>query len=901
MSDFPSVSTFGERLLTIVVRDTEQRESMLGDLREESARVAQRAGAARAANWHRRQSFGIAVRYGVMRLLRRKPPVRWISTADLEPQGPWWTGAARDVRYAWRAITQRPALSGAIIFTLALALAANSTTFSLLDALVLRPYRFAGVDRLIVATTGAQDNPFLDRINVTGADFREWREQAKTVTGWALYQWWDANLSGVDIPEQVPGFFVTPGYFSLLSAPPIMGREFLESESERGQHQRAVIGHGLWTRRFAADPNIVGKSIRLDGEPYEVVGVAPPGFNTPDGAEIWAPLALTAEQWANRRNENYGAVARLADGVELEQAQAELTAIIDTQRRDHPDTNHRRFAHIVSFTKGMADPGAGSFISIWQAAALLLLLIACANVANLLMARGAERASEYSIRLALGASRMRLFGQTLIEGLVLSIGAVLLSMPLIVVGLAMSRASIPASVLRFIPGWAFIRLDFELFTATALLGTVAMVTFSVLPAVQATKAQVSDTLRQSGRSLTPGRNRQWARSILATTQMALALALVFASTLAISAAYETVNGRLGFDKDNVLVAQLNLPERNYSDADTRRRFITDVSEAMRVIPAVADVGVVSIIPAAFNNSSRRVFPEGQDVTEQEAQTAQFRTATPEYFAAMKIPLMRGRLFNDNDRVDTPPVAILSTTLANRYWPDQDPIGKRFRLGLNGQRILDGQWITVIGISGDIVHNWFDRRLDMMYLPITQSAPYSVAIAVRTIGDPHALAGDLRRAVAKADADQPIAALDSLDTMVEERAAGFVFIARALGVVGVIALVLSIIGIYSLMAFLTAQRTQEMGVRMALGAGRWQVVRATTSRAIGITVAGTVIGSALAVGAGRVMESLLFGLVTTSFAQLAILVAVLGAVALLAAYVPARRASQIAPMSALRET
>ena len=851
-----------ERILVTVISDSELRESIIGDLREESARYAARFGTSGASRWHLRQSLGIAVRYGMMRALRRKPPVRWITTADLEPQGPWWTGAARDLRYAWRATRQRPMLSVAVMLTLALALAANSTTFSLMDALVLRPYRFAGVDRLIVATTVGPEDTFFDRINVTAADFREWREQSTTVAKWAMYQWWDANLSGVDTPEQVPGFFVTPGYFSLLSSPPAMGREFLESESQPGQHRRAIIGHGLWARRFASDPNIVGKSIRLDGEPYEVVGVAAPGFSTPDGAEVWAPIAMTEEQWANRRAESYGIIGRLADGAALAQAQAELTTIVDTQRRDHPDTNHRRYARILSFTKGLADPGAGSFISVWQVAALLLLLIACANVANLLMARGAERASEYSIRLALGSSRARLFGQTLMEGLVLSMGAVILAMPLIAIGLALSRASIPASVLRFVPGWAFIRLDIPLFLATAALGTVAMVIFSLLPAMQATKAQVADTLRQSGRSLTPGRNRQWARSALATTQMALALALVFASSLAMTAAYQTVNGRLGFDKNNVLVAQLNLPERSYSDAETRRRFITDVTDAMRGIPAASNVGVVSIIPAAFNNWSRRFFPEGQNVTEQEARTAQFRMATPEYFGAMKIPLMRGRLFDASDRRDSTPVAILSTTLAARYWGDQDPLGKRFKLA------VDGPWITVVGVAGDIVHNWFDRRLDMFYVPISQQAPYSLAFAVRTVGDPHALAGDLRRAVARVDADQPIASLDSLDNMVAERAAGFVFISRALGVVGLIALGLSIIGIYSLMAFLTTQRTQEIGVRMALGASRWQVVRVTTARAIAITIVGTAIGSALAIGAGRVMESLLYGLVSTSFAQLA---------------------------------
>jgi putative ABC transport system permease protein len=709
-----------------------------------------------------------------------------------------------------------------------------------------------------------------------------------------MYRWWDANLSGVDIPEQVPGFRVTPGFFALLNAAPVLGRDFVQSDAEPGS-RRVVLGHGLWMRRFASDPRIIGRSVRLDGEPYEVVGVAPAGFNTPDGAEVWASLVFDDAGWADRREQAFGIVGRLADGATIDQARAELTTIVDTQRRDHPDTNANRHARMQSFTQGMADPGAGAFIGVWQAAALLLLLIACANIANLLMARGAERASEYSIRLALGAGRARIFGQTVLEGLILSIGAIVLAMPLITIGLALSRRAIPASVLRFVPGWSFIRLDLDLFLATAALGTVAMLLFSILPALQATKAQVADTLRQSGRSLTPGRQRQLLRSALATTQMALALALVFASTLAISAADRTINGMLGFDKENLLVAQLNLPDRNYADADARRRFINEVVDGMKGIPAVSHIGVVNIIPAAFNNWSRRFFPEGENLTEQEARTAQFRMATPEYFAAMKIPLIRGRLFDDRDRPDTPQVAVLSTTLARRYWGDQDPLGKRFKLA------LDGPWITVIGVSGDVVHNWFDRRLDMLYVPMTQAAPYSIAFAVRTVGDPHALAGDIRRAVAKADADQPIAALDSLDKMVEDRAAGFAFIANALGVVGVIALVLAVVGIYSLMAFLTAQRTQEMGVRMALGAGRWHVVRATTSRAMTITLMGTAIGSALAFGAGRLMESLLYGMVTTSLAQLAVLVVVLGSVAILAAYIPARRAARIDPMLALRES
>jgi len=888
-------SRLAETILTLIIRDADLRESVLGDLREECARLSRRAGSTRAVRWHLRQSVGIAARYGAARLLRRKPPVRWITLADAEPDGPAWSGLVRDARYAWRAIAQRPAFSSAIVLTLALALAANSTTFSLLDALVLRPYRFPGVERLVVATTVAPGQDFFDRANVTAADFREWRDQATTVSQWAMYRWWEPNLSGVDVPEVVPGHLVSPGFFRLLGVSPALGREFLESEGEPGQHHRVMLGHGLWARRFNGDAAIVGKSVRLNGEVYEVVGVAPAGFSTPDGAEVWAPLAPTPEEWANRRAELYGLFGRLADGATVDGASAELAAIADAQRRDHPDTNSEREARVMSFTRGMADPGAGAFIGIWQAAALLLLLIACANIANLLMARGAERTAEYSLRLALGSSRARLFRQTLLEGLWLSVVAIAVSMPLIAVSLGLSRAAFPPSVLRFIPGWVFIRIDFDLFLVTALLGTVAMVTFSLLPAFQAIRASVSESLRQSGRTATASRHRQFMRSALAATQVALALALVFASVLALTAADRTVNGMLGFDKRNVLVAQLNLPERQYADAETRRQFVDRVMASMRTIPAVQAIGTTSISPAAFNNASRKVFPEGVTLTETEARWAEFRRADRDYFAAMQIPLLQGRWFDESDRRDGPPVAVVSDGVARRYWPNANPIGQRFKLA------VDGPWISVVGVAGNVVHNWFVRQTDAIYRPISQDAPFSITFAVRTVGDPNALAGDLRRAIAAVDADQPIGTLAALDLMVEERAAGFAFIARALGAVGAIALALSVLGIYSLMAYLTAQRTQEIGVRIALGAGRWQVVRLTTARALRITIAGTVAGAALAFAVGQMMQSLLFGLVSSNLWQLGWLTAMLAVAALLAGYLPARRAARIDPMHALRET
>ena len=883
-----------EQLLSIVVRDHEHRDAIVGDLREEHARQARRLGAARARRWHLRQSAGIAVRYGLARLLRRKPPVRWIAIAA-DDQGPWWSGLARDVLYAWRAITQRKGLAAVVVITLALALAANSTTYSLMDALVLRPFRFPGVDRLLVVTTTAPEDTFWDRENSSAADFREWRARATSVAQWSMHLWWDASLSGVDVPEDVAGFYVTPGFLSLLGAAPALGREFLDEEAVQGQHRRVVLGHALWQRRFAGDPGIVGKMVRFDGEPYEVVGVAAAGFGIPDGAEVWSPLALTDEQWANRRANSYGVFARLADGHTAASARAEITSIIETQRRDYPDTNKNRLARVMTFTQGMADPGAGAFLAVWQAAALLLLLIACANIANLLMARGSERSQEYAVRLALGASRARIFTQTLLEGLLLAALAVMVAMPFTAVGLGLSRASIPASVLRFIPGWTFIRVDVALFLATAALGTIAMLLFSFIPALQAMRAHVSDTLRQSGRTLTPGRQRQWLRSALAATQVALALALLFGSTLALIAADRTVNGVLGFDKQNVLVGTINLPGRTYEDPEKRRRFLNGVLDGMRSIPAATDIGVINNVPAGFNNNGRPFFPEGEDLEPADARSVNYRISSNGYFSALKIPLLSGRWFETGDRPDTVPVAVVSASLARRYWPGQDALGKRFKLA------PDGPWVTVVGVSGDVVHNWFTRREDTVYRPLEQSPTYGGDFVIRTVGDPATLAADFRRAVTAMDADQPIAALTTLEQMVEDRAGGFIFIARALGVVALISLVLSLLGIYSLMAFLTTQRTQEIGVRMALGAGRWQVVRAVTRRAIVITIAGLLAGAALAFGVGRVMQSILFGLVTTNLAALGALVLLLAVAALLASYLPARRAAGMDPMSALRDT
>jgi putative ABC transport system permease protein len=884
-----------ERSLRALIGDPEWREAVSGDLREEFASVATRRGLSAARSWYWRQALRLSGRFAAGRVLRRRELLRtWSISSDIDETGGWRRGWLRDVRHAMRSIGRRPSLAAVVTLTLGLSLAANATIFSLMDAIVLRPYRFPGVDRLVLIASEPPTERVIDRQSVAASDFREWKDATRTVTDLAAIEWWNANLSEVDTPELVPAFKVTATFFKALSVNPLMGRFFTTEEETPGEHRRIVLSHAFWTRKFAADRTIIGRTIRMDGEPYEVIGIAPQGFDIPFGSDVWAPIAYDAQQWSNRRPGNLSVIGHLIDRASVEAARAEFTSMVAEQRERYPDTHAKRGVTLMTFNEGMSDPGGGLFIGLWQSAALLLLLIACANIANLLLARGTERAQEFSVRRALGASRWRIAGQLLIEGAMLAMLGVIAAVPLTWAGLQWSRGGIPAALLRFIPGWKYLAIDGQLVVVTALLGAAATIVFSILPAIHASRSSVADTLRESGRTQTASRRRYWLRSSLAAGQVALTLALLFGSGLMLAGADRAINGALGFDKQNLMTAQLVLPERPYAEAETRRQFVDRVLSTMRAIPAVADVAATSAIPYGQANQSRQIWPEGQTLTEQEARSADYRRVTPSLLPTLHISLLAGRNLSDSDRADSPPVAIISHNFAQRYWPDQDPLGRRFRTS------ADGSWITVIGVANDVLHNWFmQERRPTFYRALAQDPPSSVAFAVRTIGDPLSLAGELRRAIFAADPNQPISKLQSMDQVVEERTAGLTYLASSLTIVAVIALVLAIAGVYSLMAYTAGQRTKEIGVHLALGAGWWQVIRLTTSQALRITAAGTAVGAAMAAGIGQLMQSSLVGAVNNDFATLGILVVLLATIALAAAYLPARRAAKLDPTIALR--
>jgi putative ABC transport system permease protein len=889
----PVPPPLAERLLRLAIRDAEWRDAVSGDLAEEFAVAVRRRGLHAAKRWYWRHALVLSMRFAASRVIpAARPPRGWRPTdADLEPARSWTS--MRDVLYAWRVITHRPGVSAAIVGTLALALAANATVFNLADALYLRPFRFPGVDRLVIVSSAPDNDPGADHSSVAPADFRDWQRESTTLASLAAAAFWDPNMSGVDEPEQVPGFLVSPAFFQAIDARPLFGRTFVDSEAVPGQDRRVVLSHGLWARRFGSDPAIVGRTIRFDGEPYEVVGVMRAGIAIPYGAQVWAPLSYTEAQWSERRRGGLLVVGRLADGQSIGTARAELASIVERQRRAYPDTNARRELTVVSFTRGLADGFAAPIIAIWQAAAMLLLAIACANIVNLLLARGAARQQEFAVRLALGAGRWRIARQLLFEGAWLALVAVAMTVPLAMAGAEATRRGMPPGIARWVPGIEFIRLDPAVLGVMMGLGVLATLFFSWLPALQASNLAASHALREGGRAMAHGRSRGWLGTGLVVAQVAAAVCLVVGAGLVLGGVDRAVNGALGFDRRHVLTAELRLDGPAYVEPEQRRQFVAQVLDRLRGIPAVHTVAAGSSLPFTASGT-QPVYPEGVQLTAAEVQQAKILRVTPAYLDALRIPLNEGRAFSDADRPGTSPVAIVSRSFGTRYWPGQSPLGRRFRAS------PDGPWLEVVGVVGDVVQDLLmNRESPSFYRPSAQEPTFTTVFLVRTGGDPLDLSGELRRAIAALDPDLPLLSLRSMEQVVAERAGGITHLSRLLGVMSAIALLLALMGVYSLMAYVTLRRTQEFGVRIALGATRWQVIRASLGHVGVITGLGLVLGTALAVALGRVMSSALFGLVSLDFAPVAIMVVGLGATALAAGFIPARRAAALDPTEALR--
>ena len=883
-----------EWLLARTLRNPHERDMVLGDLHEQRP--------ARGRRWFWREVIAIAIHGAARRITIHGEPRQ---SGNLVMRI-----FLKDVRYAWRSLFKRPVLTLTVALTLALGLGANAAIFNLVDRLVLRPFPAIDPDNVVMI---AETGPRLSyrRETTSPANFLDWRAAADSVTHMSAMMWWETNLVDREDPERLQGAQVSSGFFDALGIRPALGRGFVHDDETFGRHRVVVLSDALWKRRFDADPNVVGRGIMLDGdpgvigrsiiidsEPHQVIGVAPRRFGFPDGAELWAPIAFAPTLAPRRDNRYLTVIGRVQAGKTLDDVTTQMNVLSARLAREYPDANRDHGVRVYTLTQGMMDEGSGPMLSLWQASAFVVLLIACANIANLMLARTAERRREIAVRLALGASRTRVVRELLTESALLSLIAVPPALGFAWLCLYLMRISMPARILRFVPGFETLGPDFRLLGFTLVLALVTACLFGILPALQAARSKVSDALKEGGRTAT---GRQLLRRGIVVAEMSIALPLLVAAGLGVLGTNRLLYGPQGYNPDGLLTMKLLLPERGYPDDAARRRFVERALEAVATVPGVQHVSVANSLPASGSNSSTAIELDGRPTDDPRTlTTVDNRLVGAQHFETMDIPLKRGRRFTQADREGTASVAIVSESMAARYWPGEDPIGRRLRVRYGPLRGNSGPWITVVGISGDIIQDWFNRRnVPTMYRPIAQVPTPYFGIAARTTGDPMAIAGAIRQALLRIDPAQPVFDMAAMRRVLHERMIGLQYLSAIMTVFGALALFLAAVGLYAVISYLVAQRRHEIGLRIALGATRRDVMRLTVGQALRLTLVGGAIGLALSIAVSRVLESALLGIATSDARVVFGLAAVLIGAALLAGYLPARRAAGIDPMIALR--
>jgi putative ABC transport system permease protein len=801
----------------------------------------------------------------------------------------------QELRLAIRTLGGQPGITVAIVLTLAIGIGANAAIFRMFDALLLRPFSFPGLDRLAMLSEVNAEEPYPQEA-VSPANFTDFETQLTSLDRLAAFKWADVNLSGGDQPERVSAFAVSAHFFDLLGVTPAHGRLLLAGDNVWGRHRQLVLSDGLWKRRFGGDPAMVGRTVHLDGQAFVVVGIAPAGFDFPNAAELWIPLALEPEDAAERTLKYLTVFGRLAPGRTMADARAEATTVYARLQVQHPTANRTRRLEVRSFTSGMVDYGLPTVLALWQAAALLVLLIGCTNVVNLLLARAAERRRELAVRTALGASRARVVRQLILESVVLSAVAVPSALGVAWLGLRLMKAAMPPSLLRFVPGWDRLGISWELMALTAAAACLVGALFGLLPALAATRADVVDVLKDGGRSQTAGATRSRLRRGLVVAELALALPLLVASGLAATGVQQFATGPQGYDPQGLLRLSLVLPDTSYPSDDSKRRFNERLLAEVSSLAGVRAAATASVLPASPSNSRRIIEVEGRTVDPARRDTVNYRAVSPSLLETMRMPIVEGRGIAPQDRDGVQRVAVVSRSMAARFWPDRRAVGARLRVPSVSQ-----DWITVVGVSGDVIHGWFDNRNEAtIYLPVAQAPSSQVNLVIRTDGDPASLAPHVLRALAAVDPQQPAFRVMTMREALQERTVGLRFIGGLMAVFGGVALLLAAIGIYSVMSFYVTRRRHEMGLRMALGASPRDVLRLTLSHAGRLTLTGLAIGIGLAVALARVMQQALFGIVSADPLLVGGIAVALGATALLASLVPARAAMRVDPTTALRE-
>ena len=804
----------------------------------------------------------------------------------------------RDLRYGARVLSKNPVFTAVAVISLGLGIGANTAVFSVINAVLLKSLPFKDPKSLVLVWGDSRDDDRLrGRNQLSATDVADFRSQTTTLEDISPYMGWNPLMSGNVEAERIPAIQVGDGFFNVMRGTPMLGRVFTAEEQEEGKDLVVVLGHQLWQRRFNSDPNIVGKTVTLNSRTYTIVGVMGPDFHPlpaslvfPQG-QFYRPIA---EQYDNeeRSSRHVRAVARLKQGITIDQAQVDIATIASRLEQEHPTTNKNQGARVVSITD---DTVGGLKRTLWLVfgAVVLVLLVACANVANLLLARATARYKEITIRAAIGAGRGRLIQQLLTESLILALLGGGVGLLLAVWG----TKAIGSLASRINPVFENISVDTRTVLFTLSVSILTGIVFGLVPALQISKPNLARWLKE-GRGSGGSASRNRFRGALVIAEVALTLVLLVCAGLLIRTVIRLRSVDAGFNAHNVLTMNIGLPSAKYPKPENVVAFFKEATDRIAALPGVKAAGITSVLPLSDNFDGRGLVVEDYPKPKGEEISVDLYVVTPGYLSAMEIPLRHGRTISDHDTIESAKVAVINQRMAEQLWPNQDPVGRRIKFP--GSESNPQPWRTIVGVVNDVSQYSLDKEPPMqIYLPHSQFPTLFDSIVVKTQGDPYSVLGAVRREILSVDKDQAVYNVITLEELHRDSIALRRFLMLLLVVFAGLTLILAAVGIYGVMSYAVNQRTQEIGIRMALGARPADVLTLVVKGGIGLALGGVGIGVVIAFGLTRLMEALLFGVTPTdtltfAFGSLAIIT-----VAALACYVPARRATKVDPLIAMR--
>jgi putative ABC transport system permease protein len=812
----------------------------------------------------------------------------------------------QDIRFGLRMLGKHRLATVVSILAFAVGIGANTAMFSVAEAFLLHPAPFENANRIVVMVDSRpQQN--IDINGVAPATYFDWQKEVRSFDRLAAYAWQELNLSGDDHSQKVNAFRISANLFETLGVQPQLGRAFVRDEEQPGKDQEIILGHALWEQRYASDPQILGKNVKVDGKNCTVVGVMAKGFDFPLPAEAWTPLAIGAKDRQRRDSRWLWVLGRLKPGVSFAEASAEMRAIAQREADAYPDTNRNWELRPMLLAQFMTGDITRQYTLLLLGAVGFVLLIACADVANVQFARVSGRTNEFAVRAALGGSRWRVIRQLLMESLLLAAGGAALGLLIAQWEIQMILSHMPADVARFIAGWKTIRLDATAFLFTLGIVLVCGVFSGIAPSLMAARGNLAESLKDSRRGSTANRARGRLRGALVIAEISLALVLLVGAGLLVKNFQGLLKVNESYSPQTLLTMNLTLPRTQYATQPLQLAFFEQVLQRLNGLPGVQSAAIVTHVPYANGGGADEdtfAIQEHPANKRGESQTAIVQNLAPSYFRMMNMALRAGRFLNDTDGPNTAKVAVISESLARRYFPGENPLGKHISAGRNpgdtSNTNVEHPWWTIVGVVSDVHYSWINKEeIPTVYGSFRQWPPYYTTIVLRATNEPTQLISAVHTEIAAVDSELPLYNIKPMDRVITESIIGIAYVAAMMTVLGAIALVLASVGVFGVMSYTVNERVHEIGVRMSVGAQTRDIVRMILRSGMLLTALGLAIGLPIALILARALSSVLFGVKLTdpfSFIGLPLLLA---AVAALASYLPARRAARVDPLAALR--